>query len=63
MSNRLKMDTTITFHLNSEDKNLLNEIASKERLTLSSYVRFHILKMLDQKNNQLNEVKNGRVEQ
>ncbi len=38
--------TTITFHINPEDKKRLKEVAEKKKLSLSTYCRFFLLEGL-----------------
>jgi hypothetical protein len=37
------MEETITFHINSEDKNRLQKMAKDCRMSLSSFCRFYLL--------------------
>ncbi len=39
------MEEKITFNLNTEDKQILEDLAREERLKLSSYCRMSLLKM------------------
>lgn len=47
------MEDSITFFINIEDKNKLKSIAEKDKLSLSAYIRYNILKLINQEENKL----------
>jgi len=42
------METTITFNIGKEDKEELREIALSQKLSLSSYCRYFLLKQIQE---------------
>ena len=41
------MEQTITFHINEQDKKDLNEFAKTQRMSLSSFCRYYLIKVFE----------------